>query len=254
MLSVMAFATVFGQDDDMTTTFPYIACSSHEDCVDPTTPFCYAGSCAPCSECHYCDDGVDGTCGNCPADEYPTREDKDCDPTSVISCSCHDECPDSTFCFEEECAACDECHYCDDGIDGTCGTCPADEFPTEEDEVCEADDEDTDDEDTDNEDTDDADTDDEDTDDEDTDDTDTDDGDTDNEDPDMMTTEESGDAAYSVPMGEIGYDAAAASDATKNVMVYVLVMFNIGTLLSCLSCIYWTRQRDAAKQNAVVYE
>merc|ERR1712228_708160 len=114
---------------------------------------------------------------------------------------------------------------------------------------------DTDDADTDDEDTDmiDEDTDDEDTDDTDTDDADTDDEDADYEDPDMIdVTEESGDAAYSVPMGEIGYDAAAASDATKNVMVYVLVMFNVGTLLSCLSCIYWTRQRDAAKQNAVV--
>lgn len=63
-----------------------------------------------------------------------------------------------------------------------------------------------------------------------------------------------GDAAYSEPMGEIGYDAVAASEASKDVMLYALVIFNIGTLLGCLSCIYWMRQREAAKQNAFIYE
>merc|ERR1719245_1989553 len=38
-------------------------------------------------------------------------------------CNSHDECPESTFCYDGECDLCGECHYCHDGIDGTCGSC-----------------------------------------------------------------------------------------------------------------------------------
>merc|ERR1719361_1824329 len=42
---------------------------------------------------------------------------------SMYPCTSHDECPESTFCYDGECDLCDECHYCHDGIDGTCGSC-----------------------------------------------------------------------------------------------------------------------------------
>jgi len=49
------------------------------------------------------------------------------------ACTSHQECDE--FCYEGQCAPCDECHYCWDGIDDTCGTC-GDGFPTEGD-ACE---------------------------------------------------------------------------------------------------------------------
>merc|ERR1712176_690128 len=49
------------------------------------------------------------------------------------ACMRHDDCDE--FCYEGQCAPCDECHYCWDGIDGTCGTC-GDGFPTKDDKKC----------------------------------------------------------------------------------------------------------------------
>jgi len=46
-------------------------------------------------------------------------------------CTSHEECPDSTFCYDGECDLCEECHYCHDGIDGTCGSC-GDGYPLNE--------------------------------------------------------------------------------------------------------------------------
>merc|ERR1719361_3231849 len=46
-------------------------------------------------------------------------------------CTSHEECPESTFCYDGECDLCEECHYCHDGIDGTCGSC-GDGYPVYE--------------------------------------------------------------------------------------------------------------------------
>merc|ERR1712154_91851 len=48
----------------------------------------------------------------------------------------------------------------------------------------------------------------------------------------------------------IGYDYPQTSefaDANKNLLVYCLVIFNIGTILGCLSCLYWRQKAAPAK-------
>merc|ERR1719373_346852 len=132
-----------GTDFMSSTDVESYPCNSHDEC--PESTFCYDGECDLCDECHYCHDGIDGTCGSC-GDGYPLYE-SNCattDPeeslddildlsttndfifsTDVESypCTSHDECPESTFCYDGECDLCEECHYCQDGIDGTCGSC-----------------------------------------------------------------------------------------------------------------------------------
>jgi len=53
----------------------------------------------------------------------------------------------------------------------------------------------------------------------------------------------------------IGYDypqtiatsTSELADANKNLLVYCLVIFNIGTILGCLSCLYWRQKAAPAK-------
>merc|ERR1712154_241677 len=53
----------------------------------------------------------------------------------------------------------------------------------------------------------------------------------------------------------MGYDYPEAiatstselADANKNLLVYALVIFNIGTILGCISCLYW-RQKSSVKE------
>jgi len=52
------------------------------------------------------------------------------------ACFAHSDCPTVLpFCYNGNCAICQECQYCHDGIDGTCGTCGA-SFPTNEEGSC----------------------------------------------------------------------------------------------------------------------
>jgi len=44
--------------------------------------------------------------------------------------------------------------------------------------------------------------------------------------------------------------AASAAQTTQDLMIYALVIFNIGTLMGCVSCIYWSQK----KTKRVVYD
>ena len=50
--------------------------------------------------------------------------------TASIKCASHDHCSSGDpFCYDGNCASCDECHYCADGVDNTCGPCDPEVYP-----------------------------------------------------------------------------------------------------------------------------
>merc|ERR1711997_1451046 len=49
-----------------------------------------------------------------------------------------------------------------------------------------------------------------------------------------------------------GEMVGSAAQSTKDAMIYALVLFNIGTLMGCVSCIYW--QQMKGKRERVVYD
>merc|ERR1712154_371829 len=51
---------------------------------------------------------------------------------------------------------------------------------------------------------------------------------------------------YDYPQG-IATSTSELADANKNLLVYCLVIFNIGTILGCISCLYW-RQKSSVKE------
>merc|ERR1711997_974707 len=53
---------------------------------------------------------------------------------------------------------------------------------------------------------------------------------------------------YDYPQSE--FDDLA--DANKNLLVYCLVIFNIGTILGCISCLYWNQKAPAKGYKSVI--
>jgi len=49
-----------------------------------------------------------------------------------------------------------------------------------------------------------------------------------------------------------GEMVGSAAQSTKDAMIYALVLFNIGTLMGCVSCVYW--QQMKGKRARVVYD
>merc|ERR1712154_254358 len=53
-------------------------------------------------------------------------------------------------------------------------------------------------------------------------------------------------------MPEDGFSGYELADANKNLLVYCLVIFNIGTILGCISCLYWNQKAPAKGYKSVI--
>jgi len=53
-------------------------------------------------------------------------------------------------------------------------------------------------------------------------------------------------------MPEDSFNGYELADANKNLLVYCLVIFNIGTILGCISCLYWNQKAPAKGYKSVI--
>merc|ERR1711902_422713 len=53
-------------------------------------------------------------------------------------------------------------------------------------------------------------------------------------------------------MPDDGFGGYELADANKNLLVYCLVIFNIGTILGCISCLYWNQKAPAKGYKSVM--